>query len=67
MDQGPQRKTRYTESNKIVGKSLELTGTGGHFLNRTPMPHALRPKIYKWDLITLEHICKAKNIVNKTN
>jgi hypothetical protein len=25
-----------------VGKSLELIGTGGNFLNRTPMSHALR-------------------------
>jgi hypothetical protein len=25
-----------------VGKSLELTGTGGNFLNRTGMAHALR-------------------------
>jgi hypothetical protein len=25
-----------------VGKSLELIGTGGNFLNRTPMAHALR-------------------------
>ena len=24
-----------------VGKSLELIGTGGNFLNRTPMVHAL--------------------------
>jgi hypothetical protein len=25
-----------------VGKSIELVGTGGNFLNRTPMAHALR-------------------------
>jgi hypothetical protein len=28
-----------------VGKSLELIGTGGSFLNRTPVTHALRSKI----------------------
>ena len=28
-----------------VGKSLELTGTGGNFLNRTPMVEALRSTI----------------------
>jgi hypothetical protein len=28
-----------------VGKRLELIGTGGYFLNRTPMAHALRSKI----------------------
>jgi hypothetical protein len=48
-----------------VGKSLELIGTGGYFLNRTPMAHALRLRIDKWDLMKLESFCKAKNIVNK--
>jgi hypothetical protein len=28
-----------------VGKSLELIGTGGNFLNRTPMAHALRRRV----------------------
>jgi hypothetical protein len=50
-----------------VGKSLELIGTGGNFLNRTPMAHALRSRIDKLDLIKLESFCKAKDIVNKTN
>jgi hypothetical protein len=27
---------------EIVGKSLELIGTGGNFLNRTPIAHTLR-------------------------
>jgi hypothetical protein len=30
-----------------VGKNLELIGTGGNFLNRTPMAHALRSRIDK--------------------
>jgi hypothetical protein len=30
-----------------VGKSLELVGTVGNFLNRTPMAHALRSRIDK--------------------
>ena len=50
-----------------VGKSLELIGTRGNFLNRTPMAHALRSRIDKWDLMKLESFCKAKDIVNKTN
>jgi hypothetical protein len=50
-----------------VRKSLELMGTVGNFLNRTPMAHALRSTIDKWDLIKLESFCKAKDIVNKTN
>ena len=50
-----------------VGKSLELIGTGGKFLNKTPMTHALRATIDKWDLMKLESFCKARDIVNKTN
>jgi hypothetical protein len=43
-----------------VGKSLELIGTRGNFLNRTPMAHALRSSIDKWDLIKLGIFSKAK-------
>ena len=43
-------------------KSLELIGTGGNFLDRTPMAHALRSKIDKWDLMKLESFCKARDI-----
>ena len=50
-----------------VRKSLELIGTGGNFLDRTPMAHALRSRNDKWDLIKLESFCKAKDIVNKAN
>jgi hypothetical protein len=42
-----------------VGKSLELIGTGGNFLNRTLMAHALRSRVDKWDLMKLENFCKA--------
>mgnify|MGYP006924266584 FL=1 len=50
-----------------VGKSLELIGTGGNFLNRTPMAHALRSRIDKWDLMKLESFCKPKDIAHSTN
>ena len=50
-----------------VGKSLELIGTRGNFLNRTPKAPALRSTITKWDLMKLESFCKAKDIVNKIN
>jgi hypothetical protein len=52
---------------KKVGKSLDHIGTGGNFLNRTPMAHALKSRIDKWDLMKLESFCKAKDIVNETN
>jgi hypothetical protein len=50
-----------------VGKSLELIGTVGNFLNRTPMAHALRSPINKWDLKKLEGFSKAKDIIKRTN
>jgi hypothetical protein len=49
-----------------VGKSLEDMGTGGKFLNRTPMACAVRSRINKWDLIKLQSFYKAKNTVHKT-
>jgi hypothetical protein len=49
-----------------VGKSLELIGTGGNFLNRTPTAHPIRSRIDKWDLIKLKSFCKAEVIVSKT-
>jgi hypothetical protein len=30
-----------------VGKNFELIGTGGNFLNRTPMAHGLRSRVDK--------------------
>jgi hypothetical protein len=50
-----------------VGKSLELIGTGGNFLNRTSLTHALISRIDKWDFIKLESLCKAKDIFNQAN
>jgi hypothetical protein len=50
-----------------VGKRLELIGTWGNFLNRTPMAHTLRSRIDKWDLMKLKIFCKTKDIINETN
>ena len=50
-----------------VGKSIKQSGTGGNFLNRIPMAHALRSRINKWDLMKLESFCNVKVIVIKTN
>jgi hypothetical protein len=49
-----------------VGKSHELTGTEGNFLNITPMAQALRSTIDKWDSLKFQSFCKAKDTVNKT-
>ena len=68
MGQRPQQKPDTLNLiEEKVGKSLELIGRGGNFLNRTPMVHALRSTIDKLDLMKLESFCKAKGIVNKTN
>jgi hypothetical protein len=38
MDQGPPYKTRYTEINTTVsGEEPQNMGTGGNFVNRTPI------------------------------
>jgi hypothetical protein len=53
-----------------VRKRLELISGGwgrGDFLNKSPMAHALRSRIDKWDLMKLESFCKAKDIVHKSN
>jgi hypothetical protein len=50
----------------IPGKSLEVMGTGGKFLNRTAMACAVRLRIDKWNLIKLQSFCKAKDTINKT-
>jgi hypothetical protein len=48
-----------------VGESLEDMGTGGKFLNRTPMAGAVRCRIYKWNLIKLQSFCKTLSIRQK--
>jgi hypothetical protein len=63
VDQGPQHKNTLTLIEEKVGKSLKLTGTGGHFLNRALMAQALRSTTDKWDLMKLESFCKAKDTV----
>ena len=49
-----------------VGSTLELIGTGDHFLNITPVAQTLRETINKWNLPKLKSFCKAKDMVNKT-
>ena len=50
-----------------VGKTLELIGTWGNFLNRASMVQALRSIIDKWDLKKLRRFCNARNTVKRTN
>jgi hypothetical protein len=41
-------------------------GTGEKFLNRTAVACAGRSRMDKWDLITLQSFCKAKDNIKKT-
>jgi hypothetical protein len=59
-------KTRYTDTEKKMGKCLKHMGTGRDFLKRTSIVYVLRSRIYKWDLIKLQGFCKAKDSVNWT-
>ena len=47
-------------------ESLEATGTGDNFLNKTPLVQALRSTINKWDLIKLKSFCKPKDTAPRT-
>jgi hypothetical protein len=69
VDQGPQHKTRYTETNRReTGEEPQIHGHKEKvFFNRKPMAYALRPTIYKRDLIKLESFCNAKDTLNRTN
>jgi hypothetical protein len=49
-----------------IGNSFQHTSIGENFLNRTPIPQALRSTINKGDLTKLQSFCKAKETVNRT-
>jgi hypothetical protein len=67
MDQRTPRKMRYTETYRgESGGKPRRYGTGGKFLNRTPMACAVRSRIDKWDLKKWQSLYKAKDTANKT-
>ena len=45
-----------------AGKSPKHMGTGGNFLNRTPMAQAPRSTIDKWDPMKLKIFCKPRRL-----
>ena len=68
LDQRPQHISRYTKyPRREIRKQVQHIGTGNNFLNRTPMPQALRPRIDKWDVMKLESFFKVKDIANRKN
>jgi hypothetical protein len=48
-----------------AGNTLELTGIGNDFLNRTPMAQQLRERVDKWDYMKLKSLCTAKEMVTR--
>jgi hypothetical protein len=48
-----------------VGNTLEVTGIGKDFLNRTLAAQQLRESIDKWDFMKLKSFCTIKEIVSK--
>jgi hypothetical protein len=46
-----------------LGNTLDHTGIGNNFLNRTSMAQQLRERIDKWDYIKLKNFCIAKETV----
>jgi hypothetical protein len=48
-----------------AANTLELTGIGNDFLNRTQMAQQLRERLDKWDYIKLKSFCTIKEIVSK--
>ena len=63
VHQGTPHKTRYAESNtRKVRKNLGHICTGGKFLYRTPMAHALRSTTDKWNPIALKSFWKQRTL-----
>jgi hypothetical protein len=48
-----------------AGHTLELTGIGKDFLNRTPAVQQLRERMDKWEFIKLKSFCTTKEMVFK--
>jgi hypothetical protein len=67
VDLGTPHKTRDTEAFRgESGEKPRRYGHRGKFLNRNAMAYAVRLRIDKWDFMTLQSFCKAKDTVNKT-
>jgi hypothetical protein len=48
-----------------TGYTLQLTGIGIEFLNRTQMAQQLRERIDKWNYMKLKRSCTTKETVSK--
>ena len=50
-----------------LGKTIQDTGVGKDFMNKTPKALAIKAKIDKWDLMKLHSFCTAKETVTRVN
>jgi hypothetical protein len=48
-----------------AGNTLEATGVGKDFLNRTPAVQQLRGRVDKWDYMKLKSFCTTKEMTSK--
>jgi hypothetical protein len=48
-----------------AGNTLEITGIGKNFFNRTPASQQLRERLNKWDFIKLKSFYTTKEMVSK--
>ena len=62
--QGPPHKSRDTDSYRgESGEGPQIYGhRGKNFLNRTPMPFAVRSRIGKWDLLNCQASVRQKTL-----
>jgi hypothetical protein len=50
---------------EAVGNTLEQTGIGNDFLNRTQQAQHLRERMNKWDCVKLKSFCTAKETITR--
>jgi hypothetical protein len=50
---------------ETVGNTLELTGIGNNFLNRTPVTHKLKEMFDIWNYMKLKSFCTTKEMLTR--
>ena len=52
---------------KNLGKTIQDIGIGKDFMAKTPKALATKANIDKWDLITFQSFCTAKETISRVN
>ena len=66
MDYRPKCKTRHTQEEENIGRTLFGINHRKIFIDPPPRVMGIKTKINKWDLMKLKRFCKAKETTNKT-